>query len=237
MPCKHALVLDCDVAGFVVGRAHCACGPNVDSKDLYAYVRRLGKTEWFVRYPAWVVTDEGHVEFRVDDLLLDKPPGRYEVEFRYRLPGSSERKCGRIELIIPEYCDRLGDETSLAPVRNHHTNYPTTPPAALGSPHMFTIAQGFSARLCNVFEIGATALPVSPADAAVLCSWTLCKPVELVLDDGVNTEIVRFSGCSSGSPVVTRGSAGTTQRRFPVGTSVAFRWTSNNTTNALLGCP
>jgi len=233
--CYGKATIDCETAGFSVNRKYCTCSRD-DVDNLYAYVRRLGQCEWFVRYKAWGLTDDGRIEFRIDDHLMAQPHGRYEVEFRYALPHCSFRVCGRIELFVPPYCDRIRARFEPRPIKRHSTRYPDTPPSVLTEPHMFSTVQTLSLNLCGVFEIGATMLPVSPADASTLCSLVLCKPVELVLDDGVNTEVVTFSGCSSGQPVVARGSAGTTQRKFPKGTSLSFKWTSLNTTTAIAGC-
>lgn len=229
-----SVLIDCETAGFVTSRYRCGCTKSMDIERLWAYVRRLGQCEWFVRYPAWGTTDDGRVEFRIDDTLLEQPSGRYEVEFRYVAEGGcSSFICGRIQIVVPPWCGKIN---KVQPVKARRVHYPEDKPAQVTEPHMYSEVQSFTATLCAVIDVGVTTLPLSPADIAALCAITLCKPVELVLDDGVNTELVSFSGCVSGAVVVQRGVSGTTQKKFPKGTSVYFRWTNNNVANVLAGC-
>ena len=96
---------------------------------------------------------------------------------------------------------------------------------------------GFSGTLCSILEASATSLLLCAPEQAALCAVLLCRPVQLQISDGVNTEYVEFSGCVAGVINVVRGQNNTIVRRFPVGSTVQFVWTTQNVQNAIAGCP
>ena len=101
---------------------------------------------------------------------------------------------------------------------------------------IFEHIQNFSARFCKIFDKDDVVLPLLPDDELRLCSEVLCKPVQLVITDGVKSETVLFVGCDSGVPVVERGQAGTEVVKFPAGATIQFSWTAANVVAECEGC-
>lgn len=195
-----------------------------------ARFRRRGRNQsWLLEYPAWDIDDQRNVCFRWDDKIRQLPVGRYEMEV-----SENNVRCGVLELAVTARCAVQIATPKI--VEYTDTVLQTTRPP--GASTMYDAFVGYSRTLCAVLEPGDTRLPLLPADTAALCvlGAALCKPVELVLTDGVNTEIVLFSGCTGGVPLVSRGRSGTISHRFPKGTTLAFSWTVFNTTTAIAGC-
>lgn len=206
--------------------ASCVCDDaEVDLSKLWLWVRRRGQSEWALRYPAWETDDYGGILFLFDDQLQRLPPGRYEGELRYR--GCA---CETIELDLRRKCPPR--VTRVETVREACMTFPSFQ----GGFPVFESVQGFTAELCGVLEKGVRSLPLCGADKTRLCAATLCKPVQLVLCDGVRTEIIEFSGCTDDQILVDRGMGGTTQRRFPPGTKVSFEWTEANIAGVMAPC-
>ena len=99
---------------------------------------------------------------------------------------------------------------------------------------MFDAISTFCRPLCAVLSRGDPLLKLATSDLSVLCSLTPCKPVELVISDGFNSETVTFTGCQNGAAIVARG---TPQFKFPRGATVCFQWTANNVQANCTPCP
>lgn len=224
LKCNVKFTLSCDAVG--VSFSPRECGGPVDIERIEGRVRRRGRAKWLLSYPAWDTDDNGYVQFRFDKHFRDLKPGRYE--FQIREVGAC-KPCGSAEITIKERCPL--DLTKRTLVKKATPTFPSRPP---GATPMFDAVQTFAASLCQPMERGDTVLRLNSADMAALCGVQLCKPVQLVLTDGINHEIVTFTGCTSGVPTVTRGSP---QYKFPRNATVKFEWTAANATNALAGCP
>jgi hypothetical protein len=209
----------CKVAGVRVELAAC------DVTEASMWIRRRGQDAWLLQYPAMAVDASGALVFRFDDLLLELAPGRYEAQIRVGCDP-----CGCLEVEVPPGCAGVRAHTPLM----YHTE---VDPEGPEDADMFEPLVSFSAELCRPLAPGDTALPLLPADAARLCAVTLCRPVQLVLDDGVQRETVEFSGCTAGVPTVRRGVAGTVALSFPKGSTLKFVWTEANVLAASEGCP
>lgn len=200
---------------------------NVNLPDLWLWIRRRGGDDWRVKYPAWDRDEFGGIEFLFDDLFFDLCYGRYEGELRY---GGCP--CGSIEIDYRKPCVSLRKPPQALPA--DRTAYPTEKP--VGAYPMYDALSAFSTTLCGVLEKGVRDLPLSLDDREYLCGVILCCPVQLVLSDGVYSEVVEFSGCTSDRVEVARGMASTVQRRFAPGTKLYFAWTEQNTKSATVGC-
>lgn len=209
----------CKVAGVQIELASCAV------EDTSLWIRRRGQTAWLLTYPAMTVDAAGALIFRFDDLLLELAPGRYEAQIRVGCDP-----CGCLEVEIPPGCAGVKTHKPLL----YHTE---TDPEGPEDSAMFEPLVSLSVELCRPAGPGDAVLPLLPADVARLCAAVLCRPVQLVLDDGVQRETVEFSGCVAGVPVMRRGVAGTIARSFPKGTTLKFVWTEANVVAASEGCP
>lgn len=193
-----------------------------------AYVRPRGTTTWVLAYPAFDLLDNGHLCFRWDDNLFNLGSDRLEVEFRH-----DGEPVGSIELRI------ITQRTLNLECGSHSESDPYSGPDPLDPEvhRIFDEVYLFESRLNRILERGDSQLHMCDEHAGKLCEVSLCRPVELVIDDGVNHEIVLFKGCNYGAIVVNRGRANTTPKRFPVGAKVKFAWTPYNIQAAKLGCP
>ena len=203
----------------------CECGdPAPDITKLKAKIRRRGQCQWLIEYPAWDCSECG-VEFRWDSLLYSLPKGRYELQFEYDC-----QPCGLVELRIGRPCPvNTGSYTA---IKSRVSYYPSDAPP--GAHPVFNDIVGFSATLCSVFDKPDTMLPLCPDDLSRLCAVTLCKAVELEVTDGTNSELVTFTGCTTGSAIVTRSSP---RYKFPKGSTVRFVWSAGNAQAACSPCP
>ena len=206
-----------------------ACGvSSVSDEAISMMIRRKGQEEFILRYDSFDHDDHGRMRFVLDDNLFNLPAGRYEASLHQ---GCTH--CSTFEIVLDEGCDVnvqsvqavMGESYT---IRNGEMDSVSD---------IFDCVNVFEAELCAVLEADATTIPLSNADRDNLCDCVLCRSVELVLDDGVKSEIVLFSGCSEGLVRVTRGVAGTSPRKFPVGTKLAFTWTPANVSAACEGCP
>lgn len=224
--CYQKVKITCGTLGTAFPAASCGCGsapPNI--AHIEAWIRRRGQCNWLLKYPAWDLSCDRWVEFRWDDKLFALPPGRYEAELR-----NNGFPCAMVELIIGPDC--AVSARRHRPIHDNTSAYPLDKPA--GANAVYDTIAGFKATLCAVLERGATTLPLCGPDLAALCSASLCKPVQLVISDGVNTEVITFSGCEMGNPVLTRGGV---QYKFPIGADVYFAWTAANVAGAMTPCP
>lgn len=212
-------------AGTCFPMAVCGCGDAApDISKLSAKVRRRGQCAWLLSYPAWDCSDCG-IEFRWDSLLYNLPKGRYELAFFY-----DGCECGSVEITISAKCPvNTGKST---PLKARTISYPTAAPP--GAHPVFDQIASFTASLCGVFEKADTLLPLCPDDVARLCAITPCKPVRLTITDGYNTEVITYTGCTAGAPLVTRGEP---RYRFPKGSKVEFRWVQENVQAVMSSCP
>lgn len=202
--------------------------PGAKLAEIEAWVRPRGSLVWVLSYPAFDRDDTGRICFRWDSQLFDLGAKRLEVEFR-----QCGQPCGVVELRIRAGC-------ALDPAQAVHVERRPycDPVAAPGeATAVFNEIAGFQTTLCAVLEPSGGTLKLCGGDARKLCAMTLCRPVELILDDGVNHEIVLFSGCTGETLEIQRGMGGTTAKRFPVGTTLRFGWTQANVLAAQEGCP
>jgi hypothetical protein len=170
---------------------------------------------------------EGRVRFMLDDAFTRLPPGRYAAQV---MQGC--KVCFIFEIAIERKCTvsvSSMDAVSGEDMVIHNGSLPNMTA-------IFDSLNTFTAKTCRILEPGATQLPLSSADIARLCAVTLCRPVQLLIGDGVKTETVSFAGCAGGVATVTRGVAGSSPARFPVGARVAFSWTDANVAAASEGC-
>lgn len=226
IPCTRRIKLPCDAPGVSFPLTECGNTCDADIKKLSGWVRRLGQTPWLVKYPAWDFDDRKRVMFRFDPHLWKQPPGRYEFQLRR---DDCVPLC-RAELVLKRECPldlSNGALIKAAPARH----FPLKPSGVLP---VFDAISTFTAELCRVWERGSSVLPLSPADATTLCAVVICKPVELVVSDGVNSEVVLYTGCVAGVPQIARSGP---QFKFPKGSSIAFQWTPANVAASLTPCP
>ena len=209
----------CKTAGVSIALSGCS------HEDVSLWLRRRGQDVWVLRYPALFQDVSGAFVFRFDAKIYDLRAGRYEAQVRV-----GDDPCGCLEVEVPPGC---GGIASMREVAYHNAQDPQGP-EGLG---MFDDLLTFSAQLCRPLDPGATTLPLTPAQTSVLCAASLCRPVQLVLDDGVQRETVEFSGCTAGVPTVRRAVAGTLPLTFPKGTTLKFVWTEANVLAASEGCP
>lgn len=200
-----------------------ACGVR-GADDTLLGIRRTGCCDNFIMaYPFLQTTLDGRAEFRLDAALHKLTPGEYDAVL---LDGC--RECGTIRLSIPA-CPgvMLGgvQSTTYEPVPD--------PGAAIeGVTPMFDDFYGWKAK---------TTCPVFPTDVVIkiapdLPAAATTPALQLVLHDGVNSEIVTLMGGASGYATVTRGSP---RHTFPKGACLQFEWTPANVTAAAtpVDCP
>lgn len=224
--CYQKIRLTCDTLGTLFPAQSCGCsGPAPNIANVEAWIRRRGECEFRLKYPAWDVSCDGWIEFRWDDQLFALKPGRYEAELR-----NNGFVCGRVELIIGPDCTISARRHR--PLQGRVLAYPTTKPA--GANAVYDAIAGYKATLCAVLERGATVLPLCGPDLAALCAASLCKPVQLMISDGVNSELITFSGCVTANAAIERGSP---QFKFPIGSEVTFVWSAQNVAGAMTPCP
>jgi hypothetical protein len=219
-PIKARIKLDCGAAGVSFPAALCGCAGLPAIEGIDALVRRRGQECWQLKYPAWELTEGGRVAFRFDALFAALTPGRYELQLR-----KDETPCGSVELDLRAACP--ADVASPEVVRASSVKWPKAPS---GVHPVYADYVGWSAELCTILEKGSSVLPLCQEGITQLCGKTACKPVELVLSDGVSTEIVAYLGCVGGVPQIDRPNP---NKRFPMGSIVSFEWTNANATNAL----
>lgn len=222
---KLHITISPDDAGTCFPFAVCGCGADLpDISQLVARFRRRGQCDWLLEYPAWDCSECG-IEFRWDSQLTELPKGRYELQF-----FNGEDCCGVVEVTFSRKCPI--NAVKATAIKQRKINMPTETP--FGAHPVFDSIASFTANLCNTFDRPDTALPLCPADLTQLCSISVCKPVELMLFDGYNSELVTFTGCTSGAALVTRGSP---RHKFPKGSNVRFVWSENNVKAACSPCP
>ena len=77
-------------------------------------------------------------------------------------------------------------------------------------------------------DLSATATELPLSDASTLCATIgTGNTSKLEITDGTFTEIVKVTGCASGSPVVERGQEGTTAHAFVKGSCVRYVLTTS----------
>ena len=221
----RTIIICDDVRGVCVPLAACGltCAPE-PLDDLNLFIRRRGTQQWLIRYPAWELKDDGRVCFMFDSQFPTKD-GRYEAEIRY-----NDVVLGIIELHVPRRA--LVADKDVQPMRQRHFQ---APPKPQGVTDMYEPIESFQAHLCAILEPENTVLPISDDLKAQLCSLTLCRPAQLVINDGVHREIVEWR-CDAGEVILERGKGGTVPQRFPAGAVIRFEWTEANVTNAMQGC-
>lgn len=224
----HIAVM-CSTTGMVCVPMQACVGCALPSIDgVWMYVRRVGKTDWLVKYPAWEIDDEARICFFLDDLLAAEP-GRYEAEIRL-VEGATETVIGVLELAVPRGLRLIHTADVATKTASWYA-----PPKPDGVTDMFQQIETFSAALCRILEKDDTLLPISSDDAARLCAISTCRPAQLVLTDGIHREVVEWR-CDNGEIVLTRAVAGSTPQRFPQGALIRFEWTEDNVLNAMQGC-
>jgi hypothetical protein len=203
------------------------CEADAELKDIAGYFTRRGTHHAVLKYPAFDITPSG-ASFRFDSKLNTLKRGRYLFTVKHK----DCQVCAEIEIDITKSCvvkDIMPTLVkALAPLPKIDAPQGATP--------MYDAISTLNIELCSPLIEGQATLPISITDAAALCAIVLCKPVELVISDGVNREIVEFSGCAGGIPALSRAKAGTAQAKFPKGSSVSFYWTQANTVRAMGGC-
>lgn len=234
---------DCRLFGplaFAVKLSDCLAGvvfdyacPTGDYRTVALRIRKRGFSHkphpFLLEYKAFAV-EGASIIFRFDSQTERLPPSRYEAVL---LDGCKE--CGSFELKVTDRCAVSLRSHSVLP---YHGVAPQTRRPE-GANAMFDTLAGFEVTSCAVYEVGGTGLPLSATDRAALCAKLVgvCRPVELVIDDGVNREVVLVSGCTSGIPNIQRAQGTSRQHRFPAGTTIRFEWTMANVAAMAAGCP
>ena len=196
--------------------------PNID--DVWLYVRRRGKQDWLLKYPAWEHGDDGTVCFLLDDQFPTEH-GRYEAEIRH-----GDVVLGVVELAVPRNMRvGLGEPLAVKAASWY------APPKPDGVTDMYQQIETFSAALCRILEKDDIILPISADKVQQLAGIALCRPAQLVITDGVHREIVEWRH-DNGEIVIERAKGGTVPQRFPQGAIVRFEWTEDNVLNAMQGC-
>ena len=188
--------------------------------------RRGGAGVWLLGYPPLMRRPDGCFVFRFDAKMYELPPGRYEAQVTVK-----GEPCGSIEITVVRPCSAV---LAVEPLEFHGQ---LDPELHAEVSDMYDSIATFATELVQPLAPDSTVLPLSPSAAAALCAATLCRPVELVLDDSVHRETVTFSGCVGGAVVVARGASGTAATAFPRGAQLRFVWTPANVQAACEGCP
>ena len=193
-------------------------------------LRRKGDRDWWLQYPVHDADEHGWIDVRLDKNMQEACPGRYEG--RFVMDGCP---CG--EFLLELRSRTCGVSTEGVIVSNGRDfappmNYPE------GVTDMFDEIVTFVAHLSSRWTRGDKVMPLCDEDKDKLCGMNLCKPVELHISDGVNEELVKFSGCVGPNKVmlVDRGVGGTKPQIFPKGAQVRFVWSTTNVINAKEGC-
>ena len=221
-----------DTASIVVPPS---CGASAHVAENTMYIRRRGECEFSLAYPAFDKDGAGAVRFILDSKFAVLPAGRYEAQLRQNKAAGNQCDavvCGSFEIVKPDFCD-------LKPISPQAVDSAVTvihSGPIDGVTDVFDEISQFTAPTCKVMETGDDTLKLSDADKVRLCAITLCRPVQLVIFDGVKSETVEFAGCVGGEPVVTRAASSGSAQRFPVGSTVTFMWTTANVAAACEGC-
>lgn len=196
---------------------------NADLSAVVMRVRQRGTAEWKFLYQAWDRAEDGGVCFRVDQNLCTLGE-RIEAEVLYL-----GLVFGHFELrVVPELYINVQD---LKPLKRGRFPFNVLAPA--GASFMFEPFYPLYAPLCQVLDAAASELPICLDPLNALCAIPVPEPVQFVLDDGINQEVVLYTGPTAGRVVVTRAQAGTQARRFPAGTVLRFAWTEFNVAAAM----
>lgn len=206
-----------------------ACGTTPGAGDVSIRIRRRGCDDdcWLLSYPQFDTDERGRLRFILDSQLTALGEGRYEAEV---MQGCDP--CGSFEIILPPACGLDLHTAAAVPGETVKVINGSIPDVT----DIFNAVNTLNASLCAVLEPTDTRIPLSQSDKDALCALTLCRGVELLLTDGVKSEFVLFEGCEGGEVTVTRGVAGSSPGRFPVGTELCFTWTSANVAAAAEGC-
>lgn len=207
------------------------CGVSVVSTDpVTLRIRRRsqrGDAPWLLEYAQFDKDNEGRLRFIIDDKLFALSDGRYECVV---MQGCDT--CQHFQLVLDKRCtiavgslDAVDGET----VKIVNGEIPNVT-------DIFQTINTLELNLCAVLEPDVNVLPLSQSDKDAMCALVLCRAVELMISDGVKSEVVSFSGCTDGNVVVARGQAGTSPARFPAGSELCFTWTTNNVVAAAEGC-
>lgn len=223
---RRAVVVTPDTAAIVLGLRDCYA--NTAGEDPHIKIRRRGKSLFTLRYDLFDTDRSGNARFVLDSRVHALAAGRYEVAV---FQGCEY--CSSFEVVIPGHC-AIG-ETHVQSVLVE------TPAIHAGQIEGNCVYPesivNFSAALTAVLEPTVTTLPLSAADKATLCAATLTAPVQMVLFDGVKSEVVDFGVCNAGVPLFTRGAEGSSPSRFPKGAQLSFSWTPTNVSRACASCP
>jgi len=207
------VVIKADTPALTLSPTSCnAAAPE----DVDLYIRRRGDDCWRVRYPVFDIDENGNYVVIFDEHLFNLPGGRYEAQVRVGCDP-----CNSFEIILPDGCGAGFVEP--AAVRGFTPVIHTEEPPCMTD--MFQDLYDFSAELDMILERGVNELTLCGADIEKMCAAAGCCPVELVIYDGIKSEVVTFVGCDDGVPQIERGA---NQMRFPIGSTVAFSWTPNN---------
>jgi hypothetical protein len=223
---RRSVVVTTDTAAIVLGLRECYANPG--GADPHIKIRRRGKSNFTLRYDVFDTDTDGRARFILDSRVHSLPSGRYEAAI---FQGCEY--CSSFELVVPGHCAIGETNIEQVPVSTpiiHNGNiegncvYPEN-------------IVNFSSALTAVVEPGTNILPL-PADAkTLLCGAVLTAPVQLVLYDGVKSEVVDFAVCEGGVPLFTRGAGTSTPSRFPKGATLTFSWTPTNVSRACDSCP
>lgn len=225
---RPKLKLTPESRSIVLGIEMCHGGELADPLTLR--LRRRGQRDddgWLLEYPAFDTDMQGRARFILDSQIHALAAGRYEAQVRRGC-----YVCGSMELDIDKTC-AVDLDTAVAvegeTVKVVNGEIPNVT-------DIFQTVNTLSLQLCAILEATDARLPLAQTDKDQMCALVLCRGVELMLTDGVKSEIVLFQGCQDGEVVVTRGQAGTSAARFPVGTDLCFTWTTSNVAAAAEGC-
>jgi hypothetical protein len=204
------------------------CDTIPDYAKFFGRVVRRGQSQALAEVPLFDI-ENSRALFRFDSAVKSLPKGRYLFHV---MDGANGAICQSLELEVTTQCCM---KAQVEPIKKTSAVLPPTPELVGLSP-MYDQILNLDMRFTRPLERSDTALPLTPQDAAALCALVLCKPVELIITDCVNTEIIKFSGCTGSSATILRGQAGTQPTKFPTGSAIRFAWTATNTTNAVAGC-
>lgn len=197
-------------------------GCATPSPEYELWIRRRGQKYWLLLYPAWDVSPSGRICFRVDD-QFPKEHGRYDAQVR----DYNNDVVGEFEIVIPR--TRLVSVTRERGRRRRPMSKPQ------GVSNMYEPIEGWTTQLCGILEKTDTVLPLDSTDISFLCGLVLCKPAQLVIDDGINSEVIEWR-CVGNAIEIERAVDGNGPFRFPRGAEVRFDWTEANVVRAMEGC-
>ena len=221
--CPETMAID--VAGETCGCSDiCVDRDPATLEGLSLWVGRAGQCQYEFAYDAFDFSDTGAIRFVLDSRLVQAKTGYY-----YGLFVRDGEECGQVVLHVKKSPGLQDDR-----IQAISCNKPYEPCLMETNDvsDIFAAIDSWTSKTAEVLAKDTTQINLcSSADLTALTQEPLCRAVELVIEDGMNTEIVTYDGSSP--LTVTRGNP---CYKFPAGATIKFAWTTNNVLAAVEGC-